>query len=105
MKPELPGLDRTSTRCAREARTGRNVALTVAAVFAAISAVMVASNTGCEGELEQRVDCQGVPECIDRFERDSTGRVVFNPPAEFNQPFDQCGLLTAEQAAQTPECR
>lgn len=106
MKPELPGLDRMATRRAQEIRTGRNVALTVAAVFAAISAVMVTSNSGCEREEkpEQRVDCQGVVDCIDHLIQMPNGAFKLEPPAETYVDPDGCAALTPEEQDQSPFC-
>lgn len=109
MKPEspkLPGLDRTNIRRAREARTSRNIALTVAAVFAAVSAVIVASNSGSEAEEkpEQRVDCQGVVDCIDHYISMPNGMFKLEPPAETYVDPDGCAALTPEEQEQSPFC-
>lgn len=110
MKPEsekkLPGLDRTAGRHAREARTGRNMALIVAAVFTAISAVMVTSNSGCEEKEkpEQRVNCQGVVDCIDHLIQMPNGAFKLEPPAETYVDPDGCAALTPEEQAKSPFC-
>lgn len=114
MKPELqqserklPGLDPTATRRAQEIRTGRNVALTVTAVFTAVSAVLAASNTECEKEEkpEQPVDCQSIVDCIDHLIQMPNGAFELEPPAdETYVDSDGCAALTPEEQEQSPFC-
>ncbi|MBI4995054.1 hypothetical protein HZC21_05465 [Candidatus Peregrinibacteria bacterium] len=105
---KLPGLDQGSTRRAREARTGKRVALLAAAVFAAAGAVVAASNNGCEGKENVKtaaVDCKGVPDCLDRFEAQRDGTFKFVPLPEFSSGDpDGCAALTPEEQAQSPFC-